>query len=544
LTHLEIAGFRAIDHLSLAIDDVTVLIGEHNSSNSTVLDAIDACLGLNTRDPTADFDEGDFCREPTRSGSVPPIRITLTVQESVPGEWGTGPLAGFGSSNGSDHRRIRCRVEGRQNGSDEIVRTIAIDGATPDRSREAWGAIRTSMPVMHLRADRFARLGNGDEGVCEITPGSTPVARTFQTLCRTHGRMSARALADAIHEAEAELEGIPEYLLRENDTGRRSLATIDRPRSALSRLIGGVGSFRPGTGAQAAGVFLLLAMILDARGMRAIPKGSWPIVLIEEPEAHMHPIVTSTIWGVLEGLRAQIIASTYSPEIVASTPLRSVRRMIRRARSIEVRSIADRDLAPDEVRRLSYHVRVRRGGSMFARAWLLVEGETEGWLMPELAILCGYSLPTEGIECIEFAQSGIEPLIKTADALGIEWHLIADGDSSGRGYAHTTRSMLNGRPERDHLTLLRARDIEEFLFNAGYAHVYRGAAGLTGHSAERPERARAVINKAIKATSKPQMALRVVEAMAMQGSPGVPPMLREMIDGVVALARKSVAEST
>ncbi len=546
LIHVEIAGFRAIDRLSLAIDDMTVLIGEHNAAKSTVLDAIDACLGVNTLDPIVGLDDGDFSRDPSPSGQVPPISIVLTIEESTSGEWASGPLTGASSSRGAvgnGPRQARFRVEARRGASGEIARTISLEGAPPDRAHEAWTFVRRAMPVMHLRADRFARLGNGDEGVCEVTPGSTPLARTFQTLCRTHGRMSAQALAEAIRDAETELEAIPEHLLRESDDGRRSLAAIDRPRSALSRLIGGVGAYRPGTGAQAAGVFLLLAMILDARGMHAIPKGSWPIVLIEEPEAHMHPIVTSTIWGVLEGLRVQIIATTYSPEIVASTPLGSVRRMIRRQRSIEVRSIADHDLAPDEVRRFSYHVRERRGGSMFARAWLLVEGETERWLMPELAVLCGYSLPAEGIECIEFAQSGIEPLIKTADALGIEWHLVADGDSSGRGYAHTVRAMLNNRSERDHLTLFRARDIEEFLFNAGYASVYRGAAGLTGQSMERPERARSVIHRAIKATSKPQMVLRVIEAMAAEGSPGVPPPLRKLIDGVVTMARRSVSES-
>ena len=36
----------------------------------------------------------------------------------------------------------------------------------------------------------------------------------------------------------------------------------------------------------------------------------------------------------------------------------------------------------------------------------------------------------EGIRIMEFAQCGVEPLIKLADDLGIAWHLIADGDSA------------------------------------------------------------------------------------------------------------------
>ena len=43
---------------------------------------------------------------------------------------------------------------------------------------------------------------------------------------------------------------------------------------------------------------------------------------------------------------------------------------------------------------------------MFARCWLLVEGETEFWIMPELARV-GWISRQEGIVCVEFAQCGV-----------------------------------------------------------------------------------------------------------------------------------------
>ena len=62
----------------------------------------------------------------------------------------------------------------------------------------------------------------------------------------------------------------------------------------------------------------------------------------------------------------------------------------------------------DDLRHIAYHVRLNRAGALFARCWLFVEGETEAWLLPELAQICGYDFPAEGIRCVEFAQSGLQ----------------------------------------------------------------------------------------------------------------------------------------
>lgn len=69
---------------------------------------------------------------------------------------------------------------------------------------------------------------------------------------------------------------------------------------------------------------------------------------------------------------------------------------------------------------------------MFARCWLLVEGETEVWLFNELARQCGYDLAAEGVQIVEFAQSGLRSLIKVAKEFGIDWHVVTDGDPAGK----------------------------------------------------------------------------------------------------------------
>lgn len=62
----------------------------------------------------------------------------------------------------------------------------------------------------------------------------------------------------------------------------------------------------------------------------------------------------------------------------------------------------------EDSRRISFHIRFNRPSSLFARCWLLVEGETETQVINELARQCGHHFDAEGIKVIEFAQSGLK----------------------------------------------------------------------------------------------------------------------------------------
>lgn len=53
-------------------------------------------------------------------------------------------------------------------------------------------------------------------------------------------------------------------------------------------------------------------------------------------------------------------------------------------------------------------------------------------MINELARQCGHHFDAEGIKVIEFAQSGLKPLIKFARRMGIEWHVLVDGDEAGK----------------------------------------------------------------------------------------------------------------
>ncbi|MCG6326519.1 ATP-dependent nuclease, partial [Vibrio alginolyticus] len=149
--------------------------------------------------------------------------------------------------------------------------------------------------------------------------------------------------------------------------------------------------------------------------------------------------------------------TTNSGDLLGSVPLHSIRRLVRKSDKTVATSVPVRGLSRDELRRIGFHIRFHRSGALYARCWLLVEGETEVWLFSELARQCGYNLAAEGVQIIEFAQSGLKSLIKVAKAFGIEWHVVTDGDAAGKKYAATVLGMLGHDQERHRLTELPDR---------------------------------------------------------------------------------------
>ena len=173
-----------------------------------------------------------------------------------------------------------------------------------------------------------------------------------------------------------------------------------------------------------------------------------------------------------------------------------------------------------------------------------MEGESEYHLVPELARQLGYDFGAEGIRCIEFAQCGLSPLLKVADELAIEWHVLTDGDSAGASYAAIARnSVPAGGSISDLVTELDERNIELFMWRNGFEGVYRKASGITGNPTRRrhgeDDDARYFIERAIDNLSKPRLAVLAAEAVDDSGPSSVPPALRNAIEACVRLARQS-----
>ncbi len=545
LERVEIVGFRGINRLSLMLEQNNVLIGENAWGKSSLLDAL--TLLLSPQEKLYHFVREDFHFPPGDTlGREHHLHIILTFREAAPGHYlgrRYRRLAPVWIEGDDGYRRIMYRLEGELAEDNTVLtlRSFLDDVAKPivleDIDALAQQITRLN-PVLRLRDARFMRrLRNGsvpDMPATEMTARQLDfLARELvsrpQNLTDSQLREGLSAMVQLLEHYFSEQGAVAQRRLmrRRSHDEQRSWRyldiinrMIDKPNSRTHRII----------------LLGMFSTLLQAKGTVTLDKDARPLLLVEDPETRLHPIMLSVAWHLLNLLPLQKITTTNSGELLSLTPVEQVCRLVRESARVAAWRLGPGGMNAEESRRIAFHIRFNRASSLFARCWLLVEGETEVWVMNELARQCGHHFDAEGVKVIEFAQSGLRPLIKFARRMGIEWHVLVDGDEAGKKYAATVRGLLeNDRDrERDHLTALPAMDMEHFMYRQGFADVYHRVAHIPE---DVPMNMRRVIIKAIHRSSKPDLAIEVAMEAGRRGVEAVPSLLRKKFSRVLWLAR-------
>jgi putative ATP-dependent endonuclease of OLD family len=267
---------------------------------------------------------------------------------------------------------------------------------------------------------------------------------------------------------------------------------------------------------------------------------SAPILEIEEPEAHLHPSAVRVLWNSLDAIKGQKAIASHSGDLLSQAPLQSLRRLYRKNGKIAVGRIQPKTLNADEERKVHFHIRRTRGELLFARCWILVEGETEYWLISECARVLDVDLEEQGIRVVEYAQCGATTFIKLSDDLGVEWFCVCDGDAQGKATRKSATALLQGRVEVEHVFELPEHNIELLLCKTGYGAVYQAniSPQKQGNITAKPNDPQ-YWNQVLdcqKDKFKVPSAIKVTEEIAKQGKKGVPKEIGGLIKASVKLA--------
>jgi predicted ATP-dependent endonuclease of OLD family len=155
-------------------------------------------------------------------------------------------------------------------------------------------------------------------------------------------------------------------------------------------------------------------------------------LLIEEPESHIHAHIQKTLFKSLGEGRTQVIISTHSTHISSASKISSVNVLSRGNREAFVFQPAT-NLTSDEVSRVERYLDAVRSNLLFAKGILLVEGDAEQILIPEMfKCVFGLSLDEIGVSLINIGSTGFENVARIfhKDRIRKQCAIITDRDES------------------------------------------------------------------------------------------------------------------
>ena len=533
LERIEIKGFRGIEDLTVSLGQTTALIGENAWGKTSLLRALWCLLGH--ENVPYQFNKDDFfCPKCVEDKSE--LSIILLFREHRPGI----------CEHSERLRRLSsvwCKYPSDLFHRIRYVSKACMQNGVIETSHHFENA--QNLPLTSVDADLMIQILSFMNPVLRLRDSRSDEAEKIELDVRTIQSRNDFSIPDLSlneqHEVIRQFDIAKSILTRYLSNAPRRIKKTQKDFISQPMALSGLLSWKTLLDGMNDDTRLqVLARfghsLTQAYSGRVIEDEARPIYILEDPESRLHPTLLSNIWGMIQLLPGQKVLTTNSGDLLSSMPLEQIRRLVRSNGKTKCHHIQDNHLSSDDIRKITFHVRINRPMTLFARSWLLVEGETELWLLSELAQLCGYHLHGEGVRIIEYAQSGYSPLIKLANDFGISWHLMADGDEAGVKYVQGARRLIHseGEHHKGHLTLLPERDIEHFLFKNGFEDVFRQEAHLQENHHQPISK---IIERAISHRSKPGMALAVLEAAFRKGPESVPVLLREMFHRVVGAAR-------
>lgn len=445
LSAVNITNFRSFKNFSALLKPgFNVLVGRNNIGKTNFLDAIRHAIGpAGARSEVLWIDIDDFYKSPVYFKRAETISITLTFEGLNETQRSTFfKIVDFNLADLSKSKAIlnfeanwpegkRSANINRWGGSESIDRTPVSAQILELLSVTFLTALRDAEAALAPGVkNRLALLLSGKIKSEEHITGIKEIFHTANRQLENHSLIDE--VKKSLQERTKQVAG-NDYV---PSTIRASEINIDRILRTLSLQMesGIIGDLS----ANGLGYNNLLYMAVILEHLNNLNIEECPLLLVEEPEAHLHPQLTMLLAEYLAktntnfGTVPQTIVTTHSPTLVASIPPSCVHALFTDGIKKEPRcnSITKASLDPTEEMALQRMLDITRATLYFAKGVILVEGLSESLLFPVLARQLNLNLAENHISVIPICGVSFNIFKKLfhPDVLGIPIAIVTDAD--------------------------------------------------------------------------------------------------------------------
>ncbi|MRW88398.1 AAA family ATPase [Duganella sp. FT80W] len=429
LATLEITNFRKIDYLSTSFSQgLNIILGENNIGKTTVVDALRTLLMA---------PEDGYIRlglEDARDPNTPSISFHFVFKNLNIEQAAQFMGAVLLQADGTFSAEFWVQFEAPDQMGRFKARRLCGDRAATPMTTEMVEQLR-SIYLPPLR-DASKSLKPGMRSLLArllqrvATPEGLEACNQILTLVdqRLGAAQPITAAKDAISRRYSEMLGAT--LSQQLDLNL-SPSDIGKVASRLAILADGFDIEKNGLGYNN---LIYMAAVMGELSLSG--EVVYRCLIVEEPEAHLHPQLQSILLAYLQqeaaagGQQVQIFVTTHSPHFAAFAELDSVIRLSEHFGKLTAFPIKDAVLDERRRKKLKRYLDVTRADLFFARSVILVEGAAERALMPVMAEYLNINLRHLGLSIVSAEGLNFDcflPLFGRA-AMPVKVATMTDGD--------------------------------------------------------------------------------------------------------------------